>query len=240
MKYLITITYDGSKFNGFQKLNDELTVQGELERALSIINKKKVSVKGSGRTDRGVHAINQKCHFNLDVNINVENLKKAINDRVNQSIYVKDCIVVSEDFHARFDVSKKTYIYIINLGEFDPLVSDYVYNLNRKLDIKAMKRSAKLFLGEHSFENFVSGKRDNYDCDIYSIKFSLNKNYLYIKVIGKSFYKYMVRNIVGSLIYVGLNKVSLTQINDLINNKKNKIPYSTAPVSGLYLENIEY
>lgn len=240
MKYLITITYDGSKFHGFQKLNNELTVQGELERSLSIINKKKVSVKGAGRTDRGVHAINQKCHFNLDINIDTKSLKKAINDRINKYIYIKNCVLVPEDFHARFGVVKKTYIYIINLGELDPLVNDYVYNLNNDLNIKEMKKAAKLFYGEQSLKNFVSGKRNNYDCNIYAIKFSLNNNYLYIKIVGKSFYRYMVRNIVGSLIYVGLNKITLLQINDLINNKTSKILYSPAPVSGLYLEDVEY
>ena len=103
-----------------------------------------------------------------------------------------------------------------------------------------MKKAAKLFCGEHSLQNFVSGKRDNYDCIIDSIKFSSYNNQLYIKFIGKSFYRYMVRNIVGSLIYVGLGKISISKMEELINNSVIEVPYSTAPASGLYLENVEY
>ncbi len=240
MRYLISVSYDGSKFNGFQKLNNKLTIQGELERVLSIINKNEVFVKGSGRTDRGVHAINQKCHFDLDINLDPTKLIQTINDRVNNAIHINDCKIVNDNFHARFDVKRKTYIYIINTGNYDPLINDYTYNLNRKLNIRLMKKAAKLFCGEHSLQNFVSGKRDNYNCIIDGIKFSSYNNQLYIKFIGKSFYRYMVRNIVGSLIYVGLGKISISKMEELINNSVIEVPYSTAPASGLYLENVEY
>lgn len=240
MKYLITISYDGSKFYGFQKQNDKKTIQGELEKVLGIISRTNISVKGSGRTDRGVHAINQKCHFYFPFEIKTQKLMQAINDRIDSSIYVKSCEKIDDDFHARFSVKKKSYYYIINLGEKDPLINDYVYNLNQELNINEMKRAAKHFLGYHSFQNFVSGKRDNYDSVIEKIKFKKIKHYLYIEIIGKSFYKYMVRNIIGSLIYVGLNKITVSKIFELINSENILIPYATAPASGLYLNYIEY
>lgn len=240
MRYLITVSYDGSKFYGFQKLNEKITVQGELERVLEVISKEKISIKGSGRTDRGVHAINQKCHFDFSLDISPEKLMRAINDQINPYIHIKECKIVNPDLHARFSVVKKTYYYVINTGEKDPLINDYAYNLSQKLNIKVMKKAAKEFIGNHSLQNFVSGKRDNYDCNIEKIKFTQSNKLLYIEITGKSFYKYMVRNIVGALIYVGLNKLTITKIHELVNDGVSSIPYSTAPASGLYLNNVEY
>ena len=108
MRYLITVTYDGSKFFGFQKLNNHLTVQNELEKVLTKINKTQVFVKGSGRTDRGVHAISQKCHFDLSINIEPERLINALNSLLNDYIFVTCCEYVDKDFHSRFNVKRKT------------------------------------------------------------------------------------------------------------------------------------
>ena len=126
MRYLISVTYDGSKLYGFQRLNKHKTVQGELERVLTKINKTMVVVKGAGRTDRGVHAFDQRVHFDLSVDIDPESLRTAINSRIDDAIYVNSCKEVDNDFHARYDVKQKIYEYIINEGEYDPLLNDYV------------------------------------------------------------------------------------------------------------------
>ena len=102
MRYLISISYDGSKFNGFQRLKENNSVQAQIEKALTKIAKKKIEIKGAGRTDGGVHALNQKAHFDLDINITEDGLKKAINSFVKPYIYINDCIQVDDDFHARF------------------------------------------------------------------------------------------------------------------------------------------
>lgn len=240
MKYLISISYDGSKFNGFQRLNNQLTIQGELERVFSKINRKPVIVKGAGRTDKGAHAYDQKCHFNLDIELKPYNLIKAGNDLINKSIRINDCKIIDEKVHARFSVKSKTYLYIINNGKYDPIQKDYVYNYNYELNIKKMKKAAKIFKGRHSFNNFVSGKRDNYDCEINKIIIMKKKEYIYFEFHGKSFYKYMVRNMVGALLEVGKGSVSTKQLVDLINNKSNNIFYTTVPASGLYLKNVNY
>ena len=129
MKYLISIAYDGSKFNGLQKLNKKVTVQGELEKALTKMNEKPVSVKSSGRTDRGVHANDQKCHFEIQKDTNPYKLRYYINNATSPYIYVKTCEVVEdENFHTRFSVKSKTYYYLINTNEYDPIINDYQYN----------------------------------------------------------------------------------------------------------------
>ncbi len=240
MRYLITISYDGSKYCGFQRLNDLPSVQKEIEDALSIINKDKVFIKGSGRTDRGVHAIGQRCHFDLNVFIPPERLINAINSMLSKYIRVIDCIVVDSDFHARFNVKRKTYKYIINMGSYDVFKEDYVYNYCKELDVKNMESASKSLLGKHSYKVFVSGFRDNYDSEIYKIDLKRENDYLIITFVGKSFYRYMVRNMVGALMLVGKNKISIEEFKNMFDNDNNKYSYMTVPANGLYLESVEY
>lgn len=239
MSYLIKIAYDGSKFFGFQRLNDEVTVQKTLEEALTKINKQTVVIKGAGRTDRGVHANCQYASFSLDVNIDCDGLQKALNSLVEPYIYVKEVIEVSDDFHARFDVLKKRYVYKINLGEYNPIIQDYVYQSPYELDLDMMREVAKLYLGPHDFRNFVSGERDNYDCIIYDIDFDIKNDILSITFEGKSFYRYMVRNLVGAMIEVARGKISIDYVREMLESKEEKTTF-TAPANGLYLDFIEY
>ena len=239
MYYLIRIAYDGSKFYGFQRLNNELSVQKVLEEALTTINKKEVVVKGAGRTDRGVHALDQCVSFRLDVSLSKEGLRKALNSLVEPYIYIKYVEEVDEKFHARFSVSRKQYLYKINIGEFNPLLSDYVYQSKYKLDIDKMKEVSKLYIGIHDFSNFVSGERDNNECIIYDINFSIKEDILEIRFEGKSFYRYMVRNLVGMMIEVGRGKDEIFKVKEMLDSKTINPGY-TAPACGLYLEKIKY
>ena len=159
MRYLASVSYDGSKFYGFQRLKNKKSVQGELEKVLTHINKTIVLVKGAGRTDRGVHAIDQKIHFDLNIKIDIPHLLLAINSRLDPALRVNYIEEVSSDFHARFDCIQKKYQYIINMGEYDLFIDDYVYNYNKKLNIKNMKKASKYLLGAHSFKVFTSGER---------------------------------------------------------------------------------
>lgn len=240
MRYLVSVSYDGSKFYGFQRLNNKDSVQKKLEEALSIINKSKVEVKGAGRTDAGVHAMDQKASFDLDINIDCNHLKEALNSLVKPYIYITDVKVVDNNFHARFNVLKKTYIYKINLGEYNPIYHDYMFQPEYKLDLKKLKQCSKLFIGIHNFKNFVSGSRDNYEAIIYSIKFKKKKDILEIKFIGKSFYRYMVRNLVGAMIDVAREKTTIEEVANALNNPEAKKEFLCAEAKGLYLKKIEY
>lgn len=240
MRYLMTVSYDGSRYYGFQRLNNEKSIQGELESALSKINKSEVFIKGAGRTDRGVHAKGQCCHFDLDIVIPPERLVNAVNSLLSKYIRVLDCRVVDSEFHARFNVKKKTYKYIINMGDFDPICEDYVYNYGYGLDIDSMKKASKYLIGKHSYKVFVSGERDNYNSEIFSIDFDCCDNILTITFVGKSFYRYMVRNMVGALMLVGRNKISCEEFMGMVDSDENKYTYMTVPANGLYLWEIEY
>ncbi len=240
MRYLIKISYDGSKFFGFQRLKGKKSIQGELERVLTKINKTIVVVKGAGRTDRGVHAYDQGVSFDLNVNITESGLKSAMNSLLDPAIHVNDCMVVDDKFHARFDVKMKTYEYIINVGDYDPIINDYVYNYNHDLNIKAMKKAIKSFIGIHSFEAFASGERESYNSIIYKVKITKKNDLIYIRFVGKSFYRYMVRNMVGALMSVGMDKNDPTCIKELLSERYNTINYMTVPANGLYLTKVEY
>lgn len=238
MRYLIKIAYDGSKCYGFQKLNNQQTVQNEIERCLSIINKKPVTIKGAGRTDRGVHAFGQRAHFDLDISIHPQNLIFALNRILVDHVRILDCQEVDNNFHARFMVKKKSYEYHIYCRKDNPLLIDYAYCYDYKFNIRKMRKAAKLMSGSHNYINFVSGPRNNYEAIVDKIKVVKSKKEVIITFTGKSFYRYMIRNMVGALIEVGQGKKDLEYINDLLN--KSNIDCTKAPANGLYLMEVEY
>lgn len=240
MRYLITMSYDGSKFYGFQRQSKLNTVQKKIEDALTKINKNKTQIKGAGRTDRGVHALAAKAHFDLTIDIESNALKEALNSRVGDYIYIKDCKIVSDDFHSRFDVVKKEYVYKINIGEYQPTLEDYTLQINYKLDIKKMKKCAKIFIGVHNFESFVCGKRDNYKAIIYDIKIKRIGSIIYIKFTGKSFYRYMIRTLVGALLEVGKGNLEIEEVKKMLESDTGNVEVPVAKPNGLYLFDVKY
>lgn len=240
MRYLMKVSYDGSGFYGFQRLNDYRTVQKVLEEALGVINKGDVLVKGASRTDKGVHAYGQMIHFDIDYDIPVDRLMYAVNRILDNDIRVLDCKKVGNDFHARFNVKRKKYVYKINLGDFDCLKSRYFLQVYEKLDIDKMRECAKVFLGCHDFRNFVAGERDNYLMCVEDIKFNVSNDILEIEFLGKSFYRYMVRNMVGAMLEVGMHKKKICDVSKMLDDYMVKMQMMTAPACGLYLMDIEY
>lgn len=240
MKYLIKISYDGSKYYGFQRLNNHKSIQEELEKVLTKINKTTVVVKGAGRTDRGVHALNQGVTFDLNVIVPEDRLLNALNRALPPSIHVNTLKGVDDEYHARFDAKGKIYEYVINCGEADPLKAEYQYNYGKKLNTRKMKKAFKYLKGLHNFQGFTSGERSSYDSIIYDIKLIKKHNHLHIRFSGKSFFRYMVRNMVGVLILIGEEKISPEEINTILQKKKNKYDYTTVPAGGLYLIDVKY
>lgn len=234
------VSYDGSGFYGFQRLNEYRTVQKVLEEALGVINKGDVLVKGASRTDKGVHAYGQMIHFDIDYDIPADRLMYAVNRILDNDIRVLDCKKVDNDFHARFNVKRKKYVYKINLGDFDCLKSRYFLQVYEKLDIDKMRECAKVFLGCHDFRNFVAGERDNYLMCVEDIKFNMNNDILEIEFLGKSFYRYMVRNMVGAMLEVGMHKKEICDVSKMLDDYMVKMQMMPAPACGLYLMDIEY
>ena len=243
MKYLMTFSYNGTKYDGYQIQNNGNTIQQVIQENLSKINSNKiVHISSSGRTDKGVHALNQKAHFILDKNIDNNKLKNSLNKLLPDDIYVKDIIKVDENFHARFNVIKKEYIYKINLGEYNPIEKDYIYQYNKNLNIDKIKKATKYLIGTHNFKCFtkVDEEKETYVRTIYDIELNIEKNVLTLKFIGNGFLRYMIRNIVGTLINIGENKFNPEYIKEIIESKDRKKAGMKAPACGLYLSNVYY
>ena len=243
---MMTFAYDGSKYNGYQKQPNGLTIQNKLEDALtSINNNKSVSVCASGRTDAGVHAYGQKAHFDLNTKISCDNLKRALNSLLPGDIYVKDVIEVDDNFHARFDVKAKEYIYKINMGEYNPIEKDYILQYCKKLDVVEIERALKYIEGTHDFKSFTAGDdvRDDYVRTIIQtnlIRDLRNVNMITISFLGTGFMRYMVRNLVGTLIQIGEGKYKSTDIIDILDAKDRRKAGMCADACGLYLKDVFY
>lgn len=246
MRYFITFSYDGSKYSGYQKQPKGRTIQGELEKALKKINSNKVvSVSASGRTDAGVHALNQRAHFDLNNEIEESRLKTSLNGLLPNDIYVKSVEKVSDDFHARFNVRAKEYIYKINMGEYNPIELDYVYQYNNKLNVAEIERALKYLEGTHNFKSFTKANDEKEDYVRTIIKTNVIRNTkdinkITISILGTGFMRYMVRNIVGLLIEIGEGKRKSEDIFGILEAEDRTKAGKTAPASGLYLKDVYY
>ena len=243
MRYLIKFSYDGTNFNGYQKQPGHRCVESELEKALFDINDhKKTKIVGAGRTDRGVHANCQCAHFDLNIDITLYKLKCALNSLLPEDIHVFDVESVDSEFHARYMVKKKTYKYIINCGEYNPIERNYVYQYCKKLDVAAMKKEIKSFIGKHDFKSFVSedAVKDDYVREIFDAYIEEENDKLIFYFIGTGFMKYQVRNMVGTLFKVGKGKLELGIVDKIFKDETYKKYITTIKREGLYLENIEY
>jgi len=246
MRYLITFSYDGSKFKGYQKQPRLKTVQSEIEHALKTINNgESVSIHASGRTDALVHALNQRAHFDLDMDITCEKLQKALNSLISDYIYIKNVEEVDSEFHARFNVKAKEYIYKINMGEYDPIEKDYIYQYNKRLDLAEMERALKYLEGTHDFKSFSKADEEKEDFVRTIIQTNLirdmkNVNKFIISFLGTGFLRYQVRNMVGVLIEIGEGKRKAEDILTILEAKDRRKAGITANPEGLYLRDVYY
>ena len=243
MRFLIKFSYDGSNYNGFQYQKGLPSIQECLETALTKVNNNnKTNIVATGRTDKGVHALCQYAHANIEINITEEKLKRALNSNLPDDIHVINTKIVDDAFHARYDVKSKEYRYYINLGEYNPLERNYVFQYNHELNINAMKEAIKFFLGTHDFRAFVTENKEKENCIRTITTASIEKQNNKIEIVfrGTGFLRYQVRNMVGILIKVGENKISPETVGKILESKDRRQSGKTAPAVGLYLTHVEY
>ncbi len=243
MRYLITFSYNGKDFNGYQRQNGLRTIQEEMEKALKYINGGIDTVlNSSGRTDKGVHALYQTAHVDMNVKITPYKLKSAMNSNLPDDIHVISAKEVSDDFHARYMVKEKEYKYFLNMGEYDPTRRNYCFQYNRKLDVNSMKEAIKYFIGTHDFESFTPtiDKRENNVRTIIEATIEESNDILTFTFRGNGFIKYQVRNMVGFLIKVGEGKKNGSDIPNILLGKDRRLASITAHPEGLYLTDVKY
>lgn len=238
MRYLINLCYNGSKFYGYQVQKDKLTVEGEIEKCLSTIFNRNINTIASSRTDRYVHANNQYCYFDIDIEVDVNSLKRSINSMINDYIYIKD--ISESDIDTRRDVINKEYIYKINMGEYNPIEVEYVNQYNKIISEKMLKEFIDKVSGEHNFRSFTSDKDNNNYVRNIMISYYKDGDILYLVFNSKGFLRYMIRNIVGLLLDINDGKKSISDIDMIFESKNRCSLLRCASGCGLYLNKIEF
>jgi tRNA pseudouridine38-40 synthase len=249
MNFKLTLQYDGTDFHGWQMQGELRTVQGELTKALSLIDGRAVVVHGSGRTDAGVHAEGQVASVHLEKDMTPEKLRAAINGNVGKDLRAIDVTVVDEDFHARYSALEKTYTYrVVNGPVISPFWLRYAHHEARILDHERMKQSAKLFLGAHDWRAFSSAQSDAETRNRTITRLTVIERpeertacrLVEITVSADGFLRYMVRSIAGTLLAVGRGEMDSELVERAINEGDRSLVGATAPACGLTLMSVRY
>ncbi len=249
MNYRLTIQYDGTEFSGWQAQEGRRTVQGELARALSLLEGGEVSVHGAGRTDAGVHAEAQVASVRLEREIETERLRAAVNGNVGRDVRVIEAAVAPEDFHARFSARGKVYCYrVFNERFASPFWDRYAHHEARPLDLDRMRAAARLFIGEHDWTAFSAAQSDvktrvrNVTLLEVTERFSARGRgrLVEIRAGAEGFLRYMVRSIAGALLAAGRGETDEETIIRAIRTGERPHAFTTAPARGLTLVEVVY
>ena len=246
MRFAQIIEYKGFDFCGFQRQKDPKikTIQQEIETALEKVCCQKIKIICAGRTDAKVHASYQVIHFDLNNSLrNLDNLTRGVNFFLPNTIKVIQTVKTKADFHARFDAISRSYTYVLlnstrNLCFLNNLIT-YVYG---NICVDKMQKASEILIGKHDFSSFRAK-----DCQAHTPirtieKLTIEKknDFIYFKITANAFLQHMVRNIVGSLLYVGIEKKNLAWFTEVFLKKDREIAGPTAPPFGLYLTNVCY
>jgi len=241
-RYKCVLSYDGTNYMGFQIQEDLPTIELEIKKAIKAMLDLDIKIYPSGRTDRYVHAFNQVFHFDLEINIPEEGIKKGLNSYLPKDIYIKSVELVNEEFHSRFSALSKEYRYYINIGEYNPLTINYAPNITY-LNFELMNDAIKLLEGTHDFKGFASSSIDPRKSTIktiYSATINKRGDYLEFVFIGTSFLKYQIRRMMGLLIDIGRGKENKDKILEVLEKKDPSISHKVADGCGLYLYKVNY
>ncbi len=240
----LTIEYDGKNFPGWQSQPGKVSIQSEIENAINKITGEEIQLIGSGRTDAGVHALGQVANFHTNTNIPINQIPYAINSKLSKSIVVKKAEEVDERFHSRYNCKQKTYRYIINNAEFPSAINRYrEFHMPYKLDIEKMKKAIKFFEGEHDFAGFKSSggsEKKSTVRNLTNCELLVDGDRIIIELTGNGFLYNMVRIISGTIVDIGLGKILVENIEEIILSKDRTKAGKTLPPHGLYLVKVEY
>ena len=240
MRYFIEFSYNGKNYHGWQLQPKAITVQGVLQNALTTILREEISVIGAGRTDSGVHALQMFAHFDTERELS-DDLVRKLNAFLPYDIAVHSICAVKPDAHARFDALKRTYQYHISI-EKSPFRYDYSMPLTLPLNVDIMNEAAQILFDYTDFQCFSKTHTDvkTFNCKIYEAHWAIVGSELVFTITADRFLRNMVRAIVGTLINVGLQKLSLTGFEDIIISKSRSKAGASVPACGLFLTQVTY
>jgi tRNA pseudouridine38-40 synthase len=249
MNFKLTLQYDGTDFHGWQMQGELRTVQGELTRALSLVDGREVVVHGSGRTDAGVHAEGQVASVHLQRDITPEKLRAAINGNIASDMRVINAEIVADDFHARHSARGKTYVYrVFNGPVLSPFWVRYTHQEARPLDLERMRACSTLFVGQHDWTAFSAAQSD-VETRIRTItRLEVTERrderargrMIEMTISADGFLRYMVRSIAGTLMAVGRGEIDQNTIASALSAGDRPLAGVTAPAKGLTLTHVSY
>jgi len=242
--FKMTISYDGSKYKGWQKQKEnDLTIQGKIEAVLSKMAGEEIQLVGCGRTDAGVHAENYIANFHTKSSFSTDAMLEYLYEYLPEDIGVKSIENVADRFHARYNVKSKTYVYKINTNKFRNVFNrKYCYHLSEKLNIAEMRKASEVLVGSHDFQSFVNSRNSDKSTErtINYLNIIEKDGHLEIEVNGSGFLWNMVRVIVGTLLEVGKGKLKPMDIEKILNEKKRWEAGPLAQAKGLFLRDVQY
>jgi tRNA pseudouridine38-40 synthase len=243
-KIKLLLEYEGTRYSGWQFQPNQVSIQGVLESKLHKITKKKTRVIGSGRTDSGVHAEGQVAHFQTTSAMTLQEFLKALNSLLPPDIVVKKVEEAKPDFHAQISATRKTYRYTILNRDYPSALQGWLahYIATPTLDVTAMRKAVRCLVGKHDFKSFQgSGCTAKTTLrEIYRLSVVKKDGFIRITIDGSGFLKYMVRNIVGTLIEIGWGKWPPEQMQVILKSKNRLLAGPTAPSRGLCLIKVVY
>jgi len=242
--FKLIIEYDGSGFHGWQRQKSDRSVQETIEKALSVMTRESVTLIGSGRTDAGVHALGQVGSFITRARLDGDALRNGLNSLLPDDVVIQACEQMHEGFHARFDVISKHYCYHILNRPIAPAIGrQFVWHIHKSLDVQSMRAAAECLIGTHDFKAFEgTGSPRSHTVrtvSISTVKETGGGNLTY-DIAANGFLRFMVRNIVGTLVEVGLGKISAEKVPEILQSRDRSRAGATAPPRGLFLVDVSY
>ncbi len=240
----IRVQYDGTRYKGWQRqVTTPLTIQGKIEKVLSVMQDEEVTIDGAGRTDAGVHAMAQVANFALETEKTADEIGEYLNQYLPEDIRITQVEEAGARFHSRLNATGKTYRYeCLRAGHYDVFRRDYAMTLTRTVSLKKMREAAEYFLGTHDFAGFCThaSKKKSTVRTIESIRIEEHDGRIVMDFHGNGFLYNMVRIIVGTLLEVGYGDRTPESMKELLQSKERKAAGETAPAKGLTLLQVNY
>jgi tRNA pseudouridine38-40 synthase len=239
----LTVSYDGTNYHGWQRQPNAITVEELVRGAVERILDHEVKIIAGARTDTGVHAMGQVVNFTTPKDFDQMRLARGLNSMLPRDIRVRDARDVDGSFHARYSAKSKIYIYcILNETHNSPFLARYALHIPYQLDVFSMKQTARIILGEHDFSAFKK-KDEIYRSPVREVKrvgVVPKKRIIYVVIEATGFLRYMVRNIVGTLLLVGQGRMGEEDFRAILESGEREKAGPTAPPHGLFLREIRY
>ncbi|MBC8213488.1 MAG: tRNA pseudouridine(38-40) synthase TruA [Candidatus Marinimicrobia bacterium] len=240
--YKLTIEYDGTNLHGWQVQPNGRTVQGDIESAFTEFSpEQKIVLIGSGRTDSGVHARGQIANIKLATKMLPDEIRKALNSKLENDIWISDCQIVDDDFHARFSAKEREYSYHITT-QFSPITQRYEWWVKKDMDTDKLYKCAKIVIGDHDFTSFCKANAEvkHKRCIVFISEWEITKTGFIYHIKANRFLQHMVRFLVGTMVEVARGRMTIEDFEQFIHGLHSTLSVFRSPANGLFLERIIY